>query len=448
MSAEDELLRIAADVAAQAGPGEQIEAYVSRGTRTQIKAYDGEVESLTQATSAGIGIRVVADDRTGFAWTTSLDPEIVAETLAEARDNRPFAEPDPYTGLAEPDGVVPPTMQLVRPGNATTPLDDKIALAVDLERRVRADQRISGIRTSSYTDASGTSAIVTSTGISATGSSTIAFLSVLALAADGDAAVTGAGLTVGREPGDLDVDEAATDAIDRVVGKLGSTKPESATVTLLLEPRMTVGILGTIAGMLSGERVAKGRTPFADRMGDTIGSPLLTIVDDPTDPDSLGAEPYDDEGLASRRVPLLDGGVLRSFLHNAESARRLSSTSTASAVRGISSRPSVGARALAVRPGEGDLDSIMATIDDGVLVQAMTGFHSGVNPVSGDFSVGVEGLRIRNGERAEPIKEATIASTLQRLLLDVAAVGADVEWQPGGAAGVSLAIPGVALSGR
>src|SRR3546814_5995678 len=88
------------------------------------------------------------------------------------------------------------------------------------------------------------------------------------------------------------------------------------------------------------------------------------------------------------------------------------------------------ARALTVEPGDGDLDSLLATVDDGVLASALGGIHSGVNPISGDFSVSVEGVRVRGGERAEPIKEATLASTLQRLLLDVSHVGADVEWQP------------------
>ena len=122
--------------------------------------------------------------------------------------------------------------------------------------------------------------------------------------------------------------------------------------------------------------------------------------------------------------------------------------STASAARGFSSRPGISARALTVDPGDGDLESLVAGLEDGVLASSLGGLHSGVNPVSGDFSVSVEGLRIRDGERAEPIKEATLASTLQRLLLDVSHVGADVEWQPGGTGGVTLLIPGVTLSGR
>ncbi|MBN2624988.1 MAG: hypothetical protein JXA83_16535, partial [Acidimicrobiales bacterium] len=121
--------------------------------------------------------------------------------------------------------------------------------------------------------------------------------------------------------------------------------------------------------------------------------------------------------------------------------------STASAVRGFRSTPGVGAQALALAPGRGTLDDLVADVDHGVLVQSMTGLHSGVNPVSGDFSVGVEGVMVRDGNRAEPIREATVASTLQRLLLDVAAVGGEREWTPGGTGAAPLVIAGVTLSG-
>ena len=140
--------------------------------------------------------------------------------------------------------------------------------------------------------------------------------------------------------------------------------------------------------------------------------------------------------------------MLRGFLHNSMTGRRAGVPSTASAVRGYRSTPGVGAQALAMATGAGTIDDLVAGVDHGVLVQAMSGLHSGVNPVSGDFSVGVEGLMVRDGARAEPIREATVASTLQRLLLDVAAVGGEIEWTPGGTGAAALVVPGVTLSGR
>jgi PmbA protein len=206
-------------------------------------------------------------------------------------------------------------------------------------------------------------------------------------------------------------------------------------------------VVGILAGTLTGERVVKGRSPFADRVGEAIASPLLTLVDDPTDARSMGAESHDGEGLACRRNVLVEGGHLVGFLHNAWTGRRAGTGSTGSAVRGYRSTPGVGVQALAVAPGSGTLDELVASVGDGLLVQSLTGLHSGVNAVSGDVSVGAEGIRIRGGRLAEPVREVTLASTLQRMALDVEAVGGDVEWLPGGTGTPSLVIGGIQLSG-
>jgi PmbA protein len=444
-----ELLDLATKVAGAAGAGEEVEAFVGRSTTTSVKVHGGAIESLTQATSAGIGVRVIEDGRQGFAWAGSLDDDVVAEVLAEARDNVAYAQAEPWVGLAEPDGVEPPPIDLWRDGLAAQPTDRKVDLALELERAVRArDPRVVGVRTAQWADGAGEGAVATSTGIAVAGRSTYCHLSVLALATDSSETKTGYGVSVGREPDDVDLDRAADDAVDRATRLLGAVQPGSGSVTLVLEPRMAATLLGVVAGTLNGESVLKQRSPFADRVGEPIASPLVTLVDDPTDPMSLGADSHDGEGLATRGVPLVVDGVLQGFLHNTMTGRRAGVPSTASAVRGYRSTPGVGAQALALATGAGSLDDLVAAVDHGVLVQSMTGLHSGVNPVSGDFSVGVEGLMVRGGERVEPIREATIASTLQRLLIDVSAVGGEREWTPGGTGAAALVIPGVMLSGR
>jgi PmbA protein len=443
-----DLLELAQRVAQAAGPGEQVEAYVGQGTSTSVRVHGGEIESLTQASSSGIGIRVVRDKRQGFAWAGSLDDSVIADVLAEARDNAAFAEPEAWIGLAEPDGVEPPDVDLWRDGLAALPTSRKVDMALELERAVKArDPRIVGVRTSVWGDGSGEGAVATSTGIAVVGRSTYCHLSVSALAEEGDETQAGHGLSVGREPDDIDLAEAADDAAERATRLLGAQQPASGTVTLVLEPRMAATLLSVVGGTLDGESVLKGRSPFADRVGEQIASPLLTLVDDPTDPASLGADSHDGEGLATRRIVLIEGGVLTGFLHNTATGRRAGVPSTASAVRGYRSTPGVGAQALAVSLGAGTLDELVAGVDHGILVQSMNGLHSGVNPVSGDFSVGVEGLMVRNGALAEPVREATVASTLQRLLLDVSAVGGEREWTPGGTGAAALVIPGVTLSG-
>jgi PmbA protein len=438
-------------VAGWARPGEDIEVYVARGDETEVRAYAGEVESLTSATSAGIGIRVVTEHRLGFAWAGSLDGSVPEETLAEARDNAAFATADEHVQLAVPDGVAAVDVDLWDDALRSVATTDKVELALGVEAAARAaDARIRQVDHADYGDASVEVALVSTTGIRASSRKTSGYLSVGVIAGDGDASQTGSGFSVGRGFDGLDPDQAAADAVTRAVRMLGATKGPSARTTVVFDRRVATTLLSVVSSALSGEAVIKGRSFFAGRIGELVGDAALTLVDDPTDSRAYGASAYDAEGLACRRNVLIDAGVLKAFLYDTVSASRAGVSSTGSAVRGgYAGTPGPGCRALTLAPGaEGfDEDGVLAAVGEGLFVQSLTGVHSGVNPISGDFSVGAEGLMIRDGRLAEPVREITVASTLQRMLQSLVAVGADVEWLPGIAAGQTLAVGDMQLSG-
>ncbi len=444
-----ELLDLAQRVASWGQPGEEVEAFVTWQRETEVRAYGGEVESFSSAESAGIGIRVVAGERQGFAYVGNLDEALARDALAEARDNASFATPDPNVGLAEPDGVAPVALELWDDSLGSMATEEKIALALELERRVRAgDARIREVVSADYGDDQSESAVASSSGISAASRATTCYLVAYAVAGEENDTQTGAGYSVCRAPSELEIEKAAGDAVLRATRMLGATKPASARVTAVFDREVTATLLAVLAGTLSGEEVAKGRSLFADCLGERVAAPLFTLVEDPTNPLAFGASRYDDEGLACRRVPLIDQGNLVAFLYDTHSARLAGARSTASAVRaGFKSTPGVGARALALVPGELDQAGVLAAVGEGLFVQGVTGIHSGVNPVSGDFSVGAEGLLISRGELAQPVREITIASTIQKLLTGIEVVGGDVEWLPSVAAGVTVAIGDVAMSG-
>jgi len=450
VSAElDELLAIGDRIVGWAADGEQVEAVVVHSRDTEIRAYEGDVEQLSSAETRGVGVRVVCDHRVGFAYAGSLDDDVLADTLAEARDNAGFATPDEYAGLAEPDGVPIAELDLYRASLVDVPTDRKVELAIELERIARgADPRISGVESADYADSIAAAAVVTTTGIRAAARETGAYVVASVLASDGDETQTGFGFSVGRHPDELDLDVAARDAAQRATRMLGAKKPPSERLTVVLDPYVAAQFLGIIGTTLSAEAVLKGRSPFADRVGDEIAAAAITFVDDPTNVLAFSATQTDGEGLATRRNALITDGVLQGFLHNSYTARRMGAVSTGSAVRGgFKSTPSAGARALSLAPGTKSPDELFAAVGNGILVQSVAGLHSGVNPVSGDFSTGAEGLRIRDGVLGEPVREFTIASTLQRMLLDVVAVGNDVEWLPMRAAGVTIVVDDVTVSG-
>lgn len=444
-----DLADLAHQLLAEAIDGEAVEVCVGRATETSVRVHGGEVESLTVAESHGVGVRVVVNGREGVAHAGSFDDDVVRGLVAEARDNAQFAEPDERTGLASPDGVEVTPIDRWDTSVESTSVDDKIAMAIELERSVMAaDERIRGVRAAVYGDTRSETAIVNTNGINAATSGTMASLSTSVMVDDIDGGTrTGGAVDAARGPAGLDAEIVAALAVERGLQLLGAQRPTTGRPRVILEPRFAATILGVVAGMLSGERVVKGRTPFAERVDELIANELLTLFDDPTDTASLSAAATDGEGLACRRVPLISSGRLQGFLHDTRSARGLGTTSTGSALRSVRGGPSPGHRALHVAAGQGDLESLIADTDDGLLVSSLQGLHSGVNAVSGDLSVGVEGVRIREGERAEPIREGTLAGAIPRFLLDIRAVGADLEALPDGSFVPSLAVDGLTLGG-
>jgi len=444
----DDLVKLGRDVLRGARVGEQVEVVLGRSTSTTVKVFGGDVESFTSATSDGAGIRVVRDGRQGFAHCGSLEPDVLAETFHEARDNCAFGEPDEFNGLAEPDGVASVPQDNWSDAVVAMTESARIDTALDLERRTLGlDPRVTSARTTSYHDGWGESAVVSTSGIEVHDRGASCSVSTSPMArADGETQI-GWGVNVSLDPADLDLDLVAADAVERAVRLLGATKPPSARMTILLEPRLAITLVSLVTGMLGGDVVLKGRSPFADRRGEQIASPLLSFADDPTRSDSIAAEEYDGEGLACRRNDLVAHGVLQGFLQDSYTGRRSGLGSTASAVRGARSLPGVGAHLLVMSPGERSFDELVASIDRGLYVTSFAGLHSGVNAVSGDFSVGADGLLITGGALGAPVREMTIASTLQRLLLDVREVGGDFEWTPGGSGACSLVIDDVSISG-
>ena len=209
-------------------------------------------------------------------------------------------------------------------------------------------------------------------------------------------------------------------------------------------------LLGIVAGMLDAESVLKQRSLFTGKLGATIASPLLTLIDDgrllpaPGCP-ALGSEPWDAEGLPTRRNVLLQDGVLQTYLHTLKTAAELGMAPTASAGRGFGSQPGATTFNLFPLAGNQSAEDLYRQAGNGVLITEIMGLHT-VDPVSGDLSVGASGIRIRNGELAEPVDKLTFAGNLRDFLTRIAALGSDLRWY-GSSAGLSILLDDIALGG-
>lgn len=412
-----------------AGPGEAVEAYAERSTRTEVEVRRGEVEGLTFAASSGLGVRLIREGRLGFAWAADPSPEEVRETVARARENAAFASADEHRVLPEARPIEP-IPSLYRAEQAAMPTERKVALALDLERRtVSLDPRVRKVEDVRYGDAVSQVAIASTTGVEAGYERTDVWCAVVALAERDGETQTGFSFQIGRELAELDWEGVAAEAVLRGARMLGARKPPTMRVPVVLDPFAGSSFLGVLAGALSADAVQKQRSLFAGLEGTRVGSEVVTLVDDGRLLAGPAASPFDDEGVPTQRTELITRGTLNGFLHDTYTAHRGGAASTGNARRaGFRSVPSVGATNLYLEPGELEVAELLARADGGVLIQDVSGVHSGANPISGEFSVGATGLRISGGAPGEPLREMTIASTIPEMLRAVAAVGSDLRF--------------------
>ena len=407
---------------------EQVEAFAEERTTTEVEALRGEVEGLTFAESRGVGVRLISGGRLGFAYAADPSIDEVRETVARARENAALASEDPFNALPEArpfehlDGLFSEPL-------AAMSTEDKVPIALGMERLATStDPRVKKTEAIQYGDVVGRVAIASTTGVAAEDRGTGCWCVAVTLAEQDGDTQTGFSYKVGHRLEELDPDAVALEAVERAARLLGAAKPETARVPAVLDPVAASAFLGVLSAGLSAEAVQKQRSLFASLVGEQVASDALTLVDDGRLLDGPAAAPVDGEGVPTGRTELISNGVLNGFLHNTYTALRGDASSTGNATRGYRSTPGVGTTNLFVEPGTATFDELLRRAEGGVLIQDVTGVHSGANPISGEFSVGATGLRITDGALGEPVREMTVASTIPEMLRGIQAVGDTIRW--------------------
>jgi PmbA protein len=408
------------------------EAWAEEGVEREIRVYEGEVESLTDAASHGIGIRSFSDGRWGYAYGTDLAARGLRALAEAASGAAAVADSDEHAGLPDEFGAAD-VGSLASPALADWDTTRKIDLALAIERAARAHEGISQVEETMYADASGRVALANSRGFRAAYESTIAYAWSSAFAGEGSDLMTGLGVGMGRDPGAIDPEAVGTEAAERALGLAGARQPDGRRCPVVLDTFVAASFAGFIGGMLSADAVQRGRSLFADRLGDEMAGSAFVLVDDGVHPEGPSTAPFDGEGSPRRRTPLIEDGRLLTFLYDARTGRRGDHETTGNAGRGsYRAPPSVATTNLVLEAGDATLDELVERAGDGLYVASVAGLHSGVNPVSGMFSVGATGRLIENGELGRPVREITIASDLVSMLEAVQAVGGPGRWVPFG----------------
>jgi len=423
----------AVEQAVASGAGDA-EAYASEAENREVRVHGGEVESLTAATQRGLGLRVWIGRRVGYGFGTDLSPSGVAEIATRAVEAARAADEDEFAAPPEAGGEPPQLGGLSDSSRREWPTDRVAELALGVERAaLAADPRVAAVEQAVYFDSGERVAIAASSGARAEYETSSSYAYLQALAEGEDGRETGLGFGLARGPAGLDPEAIGREGAERATEMIGSAKPPSRRCPVVLAPTVAAGFVGLLGNAAGANAVQRGRSPLAAMLGEQVASGAFVLHDDGLDPQGFASAPVDAEGTPRRRTALVEGGRLQTFLYDSYTARRGEAAPTGNAGRsGYRSPPGVSASNLVVAPGPSTRAELLREAGDGVYVSDVAGLHSGVNPVTGVFSVGASGREIAGGELGRPLREFTIAGDLVAMLRAVRAAGSEPRWVPFG----------------
>jgi len=439
----------ALDAARRAG-ATHADTIVERSRSFSVRVNNGAIDTLKQSATNGLGLRVIVDDRVGVVSTNDLRPEILDDlarrVVALARlSSADEANAMPTTAEAG-EGADP--LEMYDANVLELPVERKVAMAFELERIAKAhDPRVTRCDHVGFGSHDGVSVLANTHGLMRAERGTSVSMAVVALADDGGGKQQSGGYGVARRRlVDLESAESvAKEAARRAVARIGARPVPAARVPVVMHPDIAAAWIADVAGAFSGEEVMKRSSWLSEKLGQTIGSPLVTLVDDGRLPWGLGSSLWDGEGVGTRRNVLIDRGVCAMFVYDLYHARRTGNRSTGNAARSYASAPHIGFHNLYVEAGTESPESILARVQRGFYMDDQGSF--GFNDVTGDYSFQAQGFWIENGEKAFPVEGVTIASNSLDMLANVEAVGSDLVFD-GSVSSPTLLISEMTLSGR
>lgn len=459
-SADDTVLdleSLAADVVAQAmkAGATDAEAVVREGDEFSVNVRMGEVETLKESGSRGLGLRLFSGKKSATASTSDLTADGIRQLVEGAMALIKVTEEDPFTGLPETEefGTAKQDLHLYYDDVYSLDGKERIEWARRAEAAaLAADQRITNSDGGSFDAATGRMVLANSRGFVGGYRTSYAGVSAAPLAMDANGQMQRDGWwSSARSFAHLDSPEdVGKEAARRTIRRLGARRVATQRVPIVFAAEVARTLIGSIFEAASGDAIWRSASFLAGRLGETIAAASINIVDDhtmllPTGAGGFGTSPFDGEGLPSQRTVVVENGVLRNYLLNTYTARKLGMHSTHNASRGLAGTPGVGCGNLYLVPGMLTPEEIIADIPAGFYVTGLMGF--GTNIVTGDYSRGATGLWIENGQLTYAVEEVTVAGNLGEMLKGVTAIGSDLVFR-GAIASPTLRIDGMTVAGE
>jgi PmbA protein len=427
----------------------EAEATGVESTEFHVEVRLGEVEKLQEAASRGIGLRVLYQGRQASGSTSDLSPQAVDELISSTVEMAKLTSVDDAAALPYGDELAREVadLGLYDPSVNALTTERKIEMARSAEEAARgADARITNSEGSACSTATGKSLLVNSAGFAGEYQGTSCALTVAPIAKENGQMQVAVWGDRQRALGSLDSPETlGLEAAMRALRKLNARKVRTQEAPIVFESSVAEELLGDFFAAVDGYSIFRRASFLVGRLGEMIAAPALTVIDDGRMRGAVGSRPFDGEGLATRQTVVVENGVLKNYLLNTYTARKLGLRSTASAIRPLTGAPVVGFSNFFIAPGVYKADEIIASVKNGFYVTEMIGF--GFNAVTGDFSRGASGWWIEDGKLAFPVEEVTVAGNFRDMLRGIEMIGNDLRFR-GRVAAPTIKIDHMMVSGE
>lgn len=427
---------------------EDQEIYHESAKSLRISVYQGEVEKFNLSEQGGLSYRGITGGKMGYAYTEILDENALDMLVEEAYSNATVIESQDRVFLHDGSGTYKDLSEDAE-GQGTT--EDKISFMLELEKKLmESDERIVRISGNAYSESVYTKHIRNTKGLNLSETRSLSYAYAVAVAQEGEDTRTGTGAHMAESFAGLDMDEIVNSASGEALSMLGAKPVPSAEYPVVFENEAFSDFFSQFSNHFSAEQVQKKLSALSGKLGSRIASEHVNITDDPHIRLGLRTTAFDAEGVATYKKPIIGNGILMTYLHNLKTAHIDGTQTTGNASKSsFKSSVEIAPSNLCFMPGKISLKSMLEDIRRGIMVTGLQGLHSGINPVSGDFSLQCHGFLIEDGTIADPVSQITVSGNFFELLKEIDCVADDFIMSPlsGGAGAPSVRVSGLSISG-
>ncbi len=408
---------------------EDLEIFLETSKSIEIGIFNGDVDKYSISESGGLSLRAISNGKMGYSYTEKLDESSIDMVIAQSLEN------GKYIDVLDGDEIFQGSKEYRKLDKYKGDLSqiairEKIEFAKNLEKEALSlDKRVSSVQNCFYEEFEQERVIVNTKGIKLYDKSNGALVYVSVIAKDGEDTKTGSAYRVFSDFKAVDYKEIAREAVDEAISMLGASPIKSGNYPMIIRNTTFADLIQAFSSVFSADNAQKGLSALKDKLGEEIANPLFSLCDDPFLEEGFASKAFDDEGTATVYKNIVDKGVLTSLLHTWKTAKKDGVKSTGNGSRpSYKSTLSIMPSNFYVKKGKISFSDLLGKIEHGVYITGLQGLHSGLNSVSGDFSLSAHGFEIKDGKINRPINQITIAGNLYQVLKDIDTIADDLKF--------------------